>query len=376
MKAAEFFISIGVKNANKSKKDIQDVNVSLKDAKIAALEMKAAIVGAAYALGLLTRSGANVGASLRQFSALTGRSSQRLQDIQSVARKFNVPIEEATSSVYSLIKAMTQLATGNGAPEGLQAFQRELKGTFDINKAYKDEMYSILKFQEVARKSKMPANLKSYYLESFGLSPGFSSLIMRGAFTKDNLKYGPRISDTEAASLESMGGKMNQIGHKFETSFQKMLADKGPDFFYKMDQLADKLILLTEKLITLLSDTKFLEMVTSLLGLATYLVEKTGNQIPSNKEVSGEKPLSIFTDSSFKVNMAQNLRAYNMARDAWNKFSTNDLLRAAAKTIINNVNTQANIQVDGTKSPEATGRVIQREISKPFHTNPKRKNKN
>lgn len=267
---------------------------------------------------------------------------------------------------------MTELATGHGNPEGLQAFQRALGGTFDINKAYKDPLYAILKLQEAVQKG-MPKNIASYYLQSFGLSDQFSSLILRGAFTKQNLKLGPRLTDPEQKSLEALGGKLNQISHKFETSFQKILADKGPEFVTQISNLADKLILLSEKLIELLSKTEFLELINSVLGIITSLTGYVADKVPSGAEVKkGYDPKnSILKQTAIDMIGLAAVTSRSLITGSLPK-----IYRPPTKNVTTNINTQANIQVDGAKSPEATGRAIQREVSKPFYTNPKRKNKN
>ena len=100
MNIGELFVNIGIKGTEKTIQALGNVKSGLGAVASTSLEVKAAIIGAIYALERLISTSADMGMSLANFKILFGNSTKELQQFQNAGREVGLTFEE-TASKYS-----------------------------------------------------------------------------------------------------------------------------------------------------------------------------------------------------------------------------------------------------------------------------------
>lgn len=258
MKIAQFFIMLGIKGNDDTKKKLGGVKEGLGDVKSMSLEAKAGILAVVYGLQQLMSKSAQAGSDLAQFSAATGLSAETLQRWQYAGRQFNVGADEITSSVKSVQDAMTNMLLTGQAPEGMDIIAGTL-GDFDMSKV-RDSFYVMDKLQQYAQKSGADDASKRF-LKGFGLSEGTIAAMRKNAFNPEAFAKASIYTDGQAESLRKINVGWANMGDKIEKSLGKLNAKHGGQLLKDMDMILDKVLKLTDAFLKLADSLKVFKLI-------------------------------------------------------------------------------------------------------------------
>jgi hypothetical protein len=235
MTIAELFVTLGIKGADKSKKDLAGVDKSMKGIVSSGLAVKAGLLAMAYGLQNLMRKASTAGAQLNQFRQSTGLSAEKLQKWQYAARQFNVDSDEMTSSVKNVQDAMTSMLMGKGAPEGFGMVANMVD--IDPNRV-RDTFYVLEKLQEFAKQ--VPADVSKSMMKSFGLSEGVIAAMRQGGFNQKAFNAAPIYSDGEIESLRKLNVGWANLFDKIDKSIGALNARHGGQLMKDITMIANE----------------------------------------------------------------------------------------------------------------------------------------
>ena len=257
MKIAELFVGLGIKGGDESKKQVQDVDKSLKGVVSTGLAVKAGLIAITYGLQRLMNKSSMAGASLNQFENSTGLSAKRLQQWQFAARQFNVESEEMTGSVKSVQDAITNMLMGKGAPEGFGV----VANMVNVDpKRVRDTFYVLEKLQEFAKQ--VPADVSKSMMRSFGLSEGVIAAMRQGAFNETVFRKAPTYNDGQIKALRKLNVGWSNMGDRIEKSLGALNAKYGGQLLKDIGRISEKLLRLIDLLASLAEKIKLFKGVT------------------------------------------------------------------------------------------------------------------
>lgn len=262
MQIGELFIALGIKGADKTTGQLTMVAKGLQETASTSIEVKAAILGATYALEQFFSKSGQAGTSLTNFNALTGVSAQTLQQYQYAARQAGVSNEQTAASFVSLQSAMTKMRQGEGAPKGFMDVAR-LTGGFtsaDVDKFMKSPELLLQKLQVYAQKQKN-VGIRNEYLKSFGLDDSTIAALARGAFSADKLKKAPTYSDKEVGALDKANIAWSNLNNKFQMAIGHFNAMHGQQLVKDASIMIDVVLKLADALLNLSNKTHFFELL-------------------------------------------------------------------------------------------------------------------
>lgn len=254
MNVADLFVSIGVKGADSAKKALDGTSKGLGDVASSGLAAKAAIVGTVYALERLMTGSAQRGMELQKFSALTGLSSQSLQQWQYAARVAGVGADEMSGSLKGVQAAMVDMVTGKGAPAGMSLFARAVG--FDASRA-RDTFYVMEKLQEFAQK--YPSDIGNSVLKSFNVGEGVIAGMRRNVFNSKALTGAPTYGAGETGQLAQVDVAWARLGAKIEMAMGHFTAKHGMEMIRDLDGVTKSVIHLGDAFVTLAEKVGFFE---------------------------------------------------------------------------------------------------------------------
>ena len=301
MNIAELFINLGIKGSEKTVGALSNVKKGLGEVSSMSLEAKAAIVGAVYALERLMSNSAKVGTGLSNFAALTGLSTQSLQQWQFAARQAGVSSEELTGSLKAVQTGMTNMLMGKGAPEGLGLLANKVG--FDPKKA-RDTFYVMEQLQKFAKT--VPADVGNTVLKSFGLSEGTIAAMRKNVFRPEILKKAPTYSEGEIGGLNKTQVAMSNLSEKFEMAIGRMTSKHGLSIIKDIDQLSTSLLKLISSFTILAEKLKIFQVFGKVFegwglifdGITKGAQALTGGKDEKGKEWKGLKkdPVTMLSD--------------------------------------------------------------------------------
>ncbi len=371
MKIADLFIGLGIKGDDKTNKALKGTKSGLADVKSMSIEAKAAIIGAIYALERLMSSSAQQGAGLMNFNALTGLSTQALQEWQYAARQAGVSSEELTGSVKGVQNAMTNMLLGKGAPEGMAMLANKVG--FDEKKA-RDTFYVMKKLQEFAKSA--PPDISSNLMKSFGLNEGVISAMQRNMFRDDIFKNAPKYSQAQIVQLDKVNSAWANLGQKIEMAMGKFTAKHGMQLISDLEKITPQVLKLVEALVTLADKTKVFQLIGKAFEGWGLILEGINKQLTDiNKDSSG--PATALAKKAFTVtdadrdlfNMVKNMVTPNdIEESVSNKNLATPVVKGIQPPVQNkeiNVTQTLQFQHDG-KDHKKTGDSVKKAIKETF----------
>lgn len=244
MTIAELFINIGVKGADVSAKALSGVKEGVGEVASSSLAAKAAIIGVVYGLEQLMAHSAQQGMALQQFANFTGLSTERLQRWQYAARQSGVSAEEMAGSFKGVQSAMTDMATGKGAPSGMGILARAVG--FDSSKA-RDTFYVMEKLKEFAKIA--PPDLGNSVLKSFGLSEATIQFLRTTKVDLDKIKPSSIYDTTEIERLAKINVAWSNLWNRFEMVIGHLNAQHGGVLIGALGKSLESLVGVVERLI-------------------------------------------------------------------------------------------------------------------------------
>jgi len=295
MNIADLFINLGVKGSEKTAAALDTMKKGLKDTSSMALETKVALAGAMYALERLFAASGQRGTDLTNFNALTGVSTQTLQQYQYAARQAGVANEETAATFKSLQSAMTKTLMGEGAPKGM-AHVADVLG-IDITEADIEEFSrkpeKLIQILQKYAQAEKNVGLKRETLSSFGVGENVQSAMDRNVFTDKNLKAAPTYSKGEVGELDKANIAWSNLKNKIEMSIGHFNAEHGVELVTGISKITDQVIKLAEAFAGFADKIhlfewfgKAIEGWTKLLGLFSGAVVDAGAAI-EKKGVKG-----------------------------------------------------------------------------------------
>lgn len=254
MKIAEFFVQLGIKGDDKTKKGLKDTKEGMGDLKSMSIEAKAAIVGALYALEKWMSDSSKAGTGLMNFASITGQSAVEFQKWQYAARQVGVANEEVEGSFKSVQQAMTNMLLGKGAPEGMAMLANKVG--FDPNKA-RDTFYVLEQLQKFAQQ--VPEDVGNAMIRSFGVSDNMIAAMRRNAFRPEVMRKAPIYSEGEMSQLNKVDVQWSNLWKKFEMSIGKLNAKHGLSIIKDISVLADQVLKLADAFVVLAEKLKIVE---------------------------------------------------------------------------------------------------------------------
>ncbi len=247
MNIAELFVSLFVTGGDKSAKEINAVDKSLKGAENSALLTKAAIIGMIYGLERLTGFASQAGMDLNKFALVTGLSTDELQKWQYVARTYDVTAEEMAGTIRQLQAATTDMMLGKGMPAGAAALG--IKMTRDP--------FEMLK--QLAHAAKvLPPDIASTLIKSFGVSDNVFQMLRASNLELDKMSKKDIISTDEIERLTKVNKAWKDFWFALRTMGIKMVAKEGlgavktlSDGFSVLIDAAKWIVDLTDKFVEL-----------------------------------------------------------------------------------------------------------------------------
>lgn len=243
MKIAELFVDLGVKGESSASKALKNTKGSLDDIFSSGLAAKAAIVGVVYGLQQLMGNSAQAGTNLSNFNALTGISTQKLQQWQYAARQVGVSNEELAGSFKAVQNSVTNMLLGKGAPEGYAMIANKV-GLDE--KRLRDTEYVMKQLQEFAKT--VPPDVGNQMLKSFGLSEGTIAAMRKNAFNQKVFAQAPLYSQGEINQLSKVNSAWSNLGNKIEMAMGHFTAKHGMQMVRDIGKITDSVIKLAEAL--------------------------------------------------------------------------------------------------------------------------------
>lgn len=230
MTAGELYVSLGVKGADKTMTALGSIKNGLTEAKSVSLEMKAALVGAMYALERVFAKSGAVGTGMTNFTALTGLSAKTLQQWQYAARQMGASSDDVTSSIMAIQKAMAGVDLNKGVPEGLMLLS-QAAGGIDFRKK-DDPFYMMAAFQKAVHNlgnSPRAKAIENYLVSSMGINPAMIAAMQRNAFNEKAFKAAPIYSDKELGNLDKANIGWSNLSNEIEMAFGHFNAKHGTE---------------------------------------------------------------------------------------------------------------------------------------------------
>lgn len=288
MNIGELFVKLGIQGGDKTLGTLKENQKAFKGTASMALEAKAAILGAVYALQSLFRASNNLGSDLTNFNATLGVSAKTLQQYQYAARQVGVDNKAVEGSFRALQSAMTKTLMGEGAPKGL-ARVAQLTGDInpdDLLEFSKAPEKLIQRLQEYASKEK-DAGFRNEVLKTFGLGDDMIAALNRQAFRPEVLAKAPTLSDKELGNLDKANVGWANLLNKIERAVARFNAQYGPDLVEGLSDITDQVIKLANALVELSNKLQVFEGLKSIIDALTFI---TGAGATTVDIVSGEAP--------------------------------------------------------------------------------------
>lgn len=238
------------------------VSHGLEQTASTSLEVKAAILGATYALEQFFSKSGQAGTNLTNFNALTGVSTQTLQQYQYAARQAGVSNEQTAATFLALQNSMTKLRQGEAAPKGFVDVAR-LTGGFssgDVDKFMQNPDLLLQKLQVYAQKQKN-VGVRNDYLKSFGLDESTIAALSRGAFATDKLKKASTYSEREVQSLDKANIAWSNLNNQFQMAIGHFNALHGQQLVKDASIMIDVVLKLASALVNLADKIHFFEIL-------------------------------------------------------------------------------------------------------------------
>lgn len=271
MKIAEFIINFILKGDDKVKSGLKNARDGLGEVRSQGLAAKAAILAAFYGFEQMTAASNAAGASLSNFNAETGISTEKLQQWQYAGRLANAGAAEIEAGIRSVQNAMTQYQLTGIGPDKFPLLKTIVD--FDESKV-KDTFYVLGKLQEAMKivTEKYGPQYAATLGKSFGLSGNFIGAMNKGAFNEEAFKKANIYSEGQIKSLAKMSAQWDILGDKILKAYGQLNVKHGGKLLKELSELVDKTIQLADSLIKLSEVLKLFDLLKGSISAASDTV--------------------------------------------------------------------------------------------------------
>lgn len=267
MKVAELFVNIGVTGGAVAGRMLGNVSKGMGEIVSASIEAKAAIVGVLVGLERLTGWASQAGMDFTKFKESTGESAQELQKWQYALGRFDVDAKETEQTIRGVQSAMTDMAMGKGAPEGIGL----LKDTVGLDETrLSDTFYMMGKIQEFVKK--VPPNIAQNLMNSLHITPNMLQGMKMMNLEVDKLGDADIISDDEIKRLTEMNIAWKDFWFSVKTFGMKLWASKGVSALVTdMVRGATAIVNIGKSIVGFIGDSEGLVLLIAAIGAALAL---------------------------------------------------------------------------------------------------------
>lgn len=337
MIVGDLLIQIGITGASKVGDALSSVSKGLGEITSLSLESKAAILGSVYALEHFMSQSAQMGMSLKQFSAFTGMSTDELQRWQYAARQAGVSAEEVTSSIEGIQSTIAKIQMGKG-PTGGFAPIANFTGGFDYSKV-NDALYVLKKVREFAKSDKVPRAFANEWMVEAGFSKNMIQFLRTTETDMEKIRPTNIFSTREIERLAKVQVAWANLHRTFEMSTGHFTAQFGMTAVKGLSVALKQVIDLTSNIQKLIQQFPMLESAAVAIGavLAATFAPVTAtlaaiiyslNEIQKYREgkenifeksfKAGEKAVSVGDNFMHYLTSDE---AKKDAAEAWNKIT-------------------------------------------------------
>ena len=233
--AGELFINLGLKGADKTIGGLVATNSAMSDLRSVSIETKAAILAVLYGVEKLVTTSGQLGTTLKNFSTISGVSSDTIQRYEFQARKAGVANESLRNSFLNVQESMLGIRAGEGLPKWMAAIVTSLAqrgvdlGPDFVARAQKDPT---LAFQAMEKYAQIPdkdidRSTKAITLQQAGWSPDVVTAMLRGVFDPKKIAAVPGaalLNGNEIDKLDALRSRWDSLIDEIETFLAKMTA--------------------------------------------------------------------------------------------------------------------------------------------------------
>lgn len=221
--AGEFFINLGIKGAEGTIGLVNKTKDGFGDLKSMAIESKAAILAALYALNKIVETSGQLGTTLRNFQSISGIAPETLQRYEYAAMKAGVANETLLQSFLKIQGMAFDVRAGKGLPEWMAPIITTLAqhgkdvGPDWAARWQKDPTLGLKALSDFALLPDIDKSTKALALQRTGAAPDLVAALMRGALTPSQIaQVSSRdiLSEGEIKALDEARQKRDKILHR------------------------------------------------------------------------------------------------------------------------------------------------------------------
>ena len=267
MNIGELFVTLGLKGADKTNKDLdktKDKMMGLTKKSIAAI---GAIAGVSIGLGAIYSRAVNSGVGLSKFSNYMGQSSKELQKWQHIAMDAGVAGAEVENSFRRLSELAGDFEMTGNIPAELSKIAK-ITGGIDLDKLG-DADYMLRKIQDFLQSGAEAQNVLNTYASGL-VSPEMIQFLNTNKKDPSMVPDSAIMSDRTARALNDSKVQFDKFIKDIEVRFAGLFAKIGPKILPKLRELAVEVVNLTEALIMFLSNNKIFDMLGSVIKALSH----------------------------------------------------------------------------------------------------------
>lgn len=349
MNFAELFINLTVKNGP-ADKALKQTKGTLGEIKTSAVAATLAISAIFYKLEKMVAQSNALGMGLSQFNALTGQSTEMIQQWQYAGRQFGATNEDIAGSFKAVQQAMTAMQTTGSMPE-YYGFVQEKVG-LDTGRL-DDTKYVMQQLDKYAKT--VPPQLASQVLKSFGVSEKMIGAMLQDAFTDKRLSKAPKgFSLPELHHLRDIGAAWDNLGTKIERAVARLNLNHGGKMIQDLNKFTDSALRLANALLTLSESLKLFQGLSWVVEKMADLTNKSaavGEAVGNVVKGKDTDPLSNFKNDK-TLNTADKLDILKRNMKWLESPSTKGLPQVERKPQAVEINQNFNFSSDGSNADE------------------------
>lgn len=361
MTIAELFVNIGVKGEGSTKKALEGTQKGLGDIASAGLAAKAAIVAAIYGLEQLMSHSAQAGTALTNLNAVTGISTQVIQQWEYAGQQAGDTFDGVASSIRSVWTKMQEIHGGGGPSAAFGTIAQYLPGGIDENRAFKDTIYMMGKLQEFSQLKTLPKAFKSQWLSAF-VGEGTQAAMARNAFNQNNFDKAPKYSEKEIKNLDKINASWKNIGTQIEMAIGHLTSKHGMQFVTEISKITDAVFKLVDVLTQLSEFLGVFEGIATLFNSVNSVVGsgvKSAQDLTKGKFKDSAKDFGSFLGHAVKSTAMLN-PGNMLAMKAYEHFVPHVKTPDKGHT----VNAPQTVNIIGQKNPAEIGKEVSKQHQK------------
>lgn len=286
MKISELFVNIGVKGAEETTRALKGVSSGFKEITSQVFYAYESVKAAQAAFKAFVDNSNHAGVALTQFGNLTGLSTDKLQRWQYLMRQSGVSVEETTSNIESLQKAIADVVLNKGNPEGMTAVANVLGKSFDPSKM-RDTFYMLDKLREYAQKTQNIPDVSNRILQSFGISDGAIQALRSSSVDLSKIAPSNLYSQREQKALNAMGVAWSNLANQIDKAIGRLNVRFGPSLLKDLTLLTTQMLKLVEAFALLIDKLHVIKGISKVADVASGALHVGANAVGNIRTKGG-----------------------------------------------------------------------------------------